>query len=114
MHEPPEQIDAFERELRQALVRRPAPPALKARILAARSRQRVVRIHRRAVLWQRLAASVVLAAACGGGFAWHHVQEQRRGEEARRQVLDALRITNHALDEVHARLAARDRANENE
>lgn len=117
MHEPPEPIDgmaAFERELRQALVRRPAPPALKARILAARSRQRASRIHRRIVVWQRLAASLVLAASFGGGFAWHHVQQQRRAEEARRQVFDALRITNRALNEVNARLAARDRASQNE
>lgn len=115
--EPPEPINEmreFEQELHQALLRRPAPPALKARILAARSRRRTLRIHRRVVLWQRLAASLVLATAIGGGFAWRHVQQQRQGEEARRQVLTALRITNRALNEVNARLAARDRANENE
>ncbi|MDR3741891.1 MAG: hypothetical protein P4L40_22955 [Terracidiphilus sp.] len=116
--EPPEPIDGmagFEQDLHQALLRRPAPPALKARILAARSRRRTLRIHRRVVLWQRLAASLVLAAVLGGGFTWRHVQQQQRqGEEARRQVLTALRITNRALNEVNARLAARDRASETE
>jgi len=115
--EPPEPISEMrelEQQLRQALPRRPAPPALKARILAARGRRRTQRFHRRVVLWQRLAASLVLAAAVGGGFAWRHIQQQRQGEEARRQVLTALRITNRALNEVNARLAARDRANETE
>lgn len=115
--EPPEPIDGmagFERELHQALLRRPAPPALKARILAARGRRRTLRTHHRVVLWQRLAASLVLAAAIGGGLTWHHVQQQRQGEEARRQVLTALRVTNRALNEVNARLAAHDRANATE
>ncbi len=45
--------------------------------------------------------------ALGGAFTWRHVEEQRKGEAARDQVLTALRITNHALNEVQARLAAR-------
>jgi hypothetical protein len=111
--EPPEsihQITEFERELRQNLARRPAPPSLKRRILEARTRHRTARFRNRIVLWQRLAASLVLAASLGGGYAWHHVQQQRKGEEARRQVFTALRITNRALNEMNARLAAHDRA----
>jgi hypothetical protein len=107
-HEP---FDDFELELKQALQRRPAPPSLKRRLMAAR----VVRTRSQAdrnsfVPWQRLAASIVLIAALGGGFAWRqHEQEQRKGEEARQQVLTALRITNHALDHVQTQLAARNR-----
>jgi hypothetical protein len=97
----------FESELRQAFVRRPAPPSLKRRILDARSRRRTERRHRRFVVWQRLAASLAVAVVLGGGFTWHHVQEERKGEEARQQVMTALRITNRALDEMNARLAAR-------
>lgn len=97
----------FELELRQAFVRRPAPPSLKRRILDARSRRRTERRHHRFIVWQRLAASLTVAVVLGGGFAWHHVQEERRGEEARQQVLTALRITNRALDAMNARLAAR-------
>lgn len=106
----PDPLDEFERELRQTLARRPAPPSLKRRILEVRSRRRTARLHSRAVLWQRLAASLVVAASLGGGFTWHHVQQERKGEEARRQVLTALRVTNRALNEMNARLAARDRA----
>ena len=105
----PEPIDEFENELRQAFLRRPAPPNLKRRVMDQRSRRRTERHHFRVVLWQRLAASLVLAAALGGGFAWHHEEEQRKGEAARQQVLTALRITNHALSAMNARLAARNR-----
>ena len=108
VHEP---FDDFELELRQALERRPAPPSLKRRIMAqraARTRQQTIRVP--SVLWQCLAASVVLVAALGGGLAWRqHEQERRKGEQARQQVLTALRITSHALDHVQAQLAARNR-----
>lgn len=97
----------FEGELRQAFVRRPAPPSLKRRILDARSRRRTERQHRRMAVWQRLAACLVAGAALGGGFMWRHVQEERKGEAARQQVMTALRITNRALNEMNARLAAR-------
>ncbi len=111
-HEP---FDEFELELKQALDRRPAPPSLKRRLLAqraARSRPQAARSS--FVLWQRLAASIVLVAAFAGGITWrHHEEEQRKGEEARRQVLTALRITSHALDHAQAQLAAHDRESEN-
>jgi hypothetical protein len=102
-------MDEFESKLRQAMVRRPAPPGLKRRILDQRNRRRTERVHGRIVVWQRLAATVVLAAAIGGGFAWRHVQEERKGEAAREQVMTALRITNRALNELNTRLAARRR-----
>jgi hypothetical protein len=105
--EPIDRMNEFENRLRQAFVRRPAPPGLKARILDHRIRRRTARFHSHVVLWQRLAACFVLAAALGGGLTWRHIEQQRRGEAAREQVLTALRITNHALNEVQARLAAR-------
>jgi uncharacterized protein involved in tolerance to divalent cations len=102
--------DAFEDKLREALVRRPAPPGLRQRVLETSSRRRIEQHHRRVVFWQRLAACMIVAVALGSFFTWRHVQEQRRGEAAREEVLTALRITNHALEQIHARLAARDRA----
>jgi len=105
--EPIDRMSEFENKLRQAIVRRPAPPGLKRRIVDQRNRRRTERFHSRVVLWQRLAACFVLAAALGGGLTWRHIEEQRKGEAARDQVLTALRITNHALNEVQARLAAR-------
>jgi hypothetical protein len=110
--EPKNEMDEFEQELRQALQRRPAPPGLKRRLLDKREAAR----HGRTTLpiesaihsvWLRLAASVVLVAALGGGLVWrHNNEEQRKGEEARRQVLTAFRITGHALNRIDTRLAA--------
>ena len=107
-HEP---FDEFELELKQALERRPAPPSLKRNLLAKRAaRKRPQAGSGSFVLWQRLAASVVLVAALAGGYGWrHHEEEKRKGEEARQQVLTALRITSHALDHAQAQLAAHDR-----
>jgi hypothetical protein len=102
-----EPIDDFEDELRQAFERRPAPPSLKRRLMEKRRAQRP---QRHFVTWQRLAASIALAAVLGGGLAWRNVEERRKGEAARRQVLTALRITSRALNQVNTKLAAHGRA----
>ncbi len=100
-------MEEFEQELRQAFERRPAPPSLKRRLMENR-RARQPRSH--AFLWQRIAAAVVLTAVLGGGVAWHQQEEQRKGEAARQKVLTALRITNHALNQMNTQLAAHGRA----
>jgi hypothetical protein len=106
----PNNLKGFEEQLTQAFLRRPAPPGLKRRIMNQRAQRRTIQMRNRVVLWQRLAACFVLAAVIGGGFTWHYVDEQRKGEAARRQVMTALRITNRTLDQIQARLAERDRA----
>lgn len=106
---PSEQDGDFERELRQALGRRPAPPSLKRRIMQRREARRTERLHIRTVWWQRLAASVLLAGVIAGGYGWRQVEEQRKGEEVKRQVMTALRITNHALNDMNRRLAEHNR-----
>ena len=106
-HEP---IDAFERELHQAFERRPAPPSLKRRLMEKRNRKRRQFLPTHSVLWLRLAACLLLAALVGGGLAWRRADEVRKGEAARRQVFTALRITNRALNEVNAQLAAHSRS----
>jgi hypothetical protein len=106
-HEP---IDAFERELHQAFERRPAPPSLKRRLMEKRNRKRRQFLPTHSVVWLRLAACLVLAALIGGGVAWRRADEVRKGEAARQQVFTALRITNHALNEVNAQLAAHSRS----
>jgi hypothetical protein len=103
-------LSGFEDQLTQAFVRRPAPPGLKRRILNQRAQRRTVEVRNRVVFWQRLAAGFVLAAAIGGGYTWHHVDQERKGQVARRQVMTALRITNRTLDQIQARLAARESA----
>jgi len=105
----PEPMDDLERELRQALERRPAPPGLKRRIMERRLRERNERTHRRFVFWQRMAAAATLSAVLAGVFVWRNAAERRRGEEARQQVLTALRITGRALNQMEAQLAASDR-----
>ena len=105
----PEKIDEFERELRQAMERRPAPPNLKRRIMQKRSMRRTERHHTYVLWWQRMAASLVLAGVIAGGFAWRQQEDRRKGEEAKEQVLTALRITNHVLNDMNRRLVEHDR-----
>ena len=100
-------MEDFERELRQAFERRPAPPGLKRRLMEKRRAQRP---RRTVVFWQRLAASVALAAVLAGGVVWRNVEERRKGEAARQQVLTALRITTRALNQMNTILAAHGRA----
>ena len=107
-----EPMDDFDRELKQALERRPAPPSLKRRILEQRVARRTQKEHRHTMIWQRLAAAVLLVAAIAGAYTWRQSVERRRGEEARRQVMTALRITNRALNDMSARLAAHHRDDE--
>jgi hypothetical protein len=121
-----EPLDEFEQELRQALERRPAPPGLKRRILERRAAERAKRGWLRRMfsrpmggpvqfgMWAKVAATLVIVAIIGGGVEWRvkQVEEQRKGEEARQQVLTALRITGHALDQMQQKLAAHDRGGE--
>jgi hypothetical protein len=105
-------MDEFEQELRQAFVRRPAPPSLKRKLMARRAEKRQTRHrHTHIQLWQRLAASLVLVALLGGAAQWvrRDREERRQGEAARQQVLTALRITGHALNQMNTQLAAHDR-----
>jgi hypothetical protein len=104
-----EPTDDFEREVRQALERRPAPPGLKRKVMDQRSRARTQRVRTQTMIWQRLAASIVLAGAVAGGVAWRNHEDRRKGEAAREQVMTALRIANHALNQMKVQLAAHDR-----
>jgi cell division protein FtsB len=103
-----DEMDEFEGKLSEAMTLRPAPPSLKSKIMQRRWRERAERQRRRVAWWRRIAAAIVLAGAVGGGFAWRYRQRQRKGEEARQQVLTALRITNHALDVMNAQLQQND------
>ncbi len=99
--------EEFERELRQALQRRPAPPGLKSKVMMRRRARSSSNIS---AIWQRLAASILLVAALAGGFAWHNHEEQLKDEAARQLVLTALRITAHALNQMNSQLAAHRRS----
>ena len=107
-------MDDFEKELEQALQRRPAPPSLKRKVMERRGLRTMERRHGHWLVWQRIAAGLVLTAMLGGAMEWklRRAEEQRQGEEAHRQVMIALRITGHALNEVNEHLTAHDRGDE--
>lgn len=100
-------MDDFERELRAAMSRQAAPPGLKQAVMARRRQARAEQ-HRRMVWFERLAASLVLAGVVGGAVFWRNAEEKRKGEEAKRQVFSALRITNRALQEMKVQLQEHD------
>jgi hypothetical protein len=108
-------MDDFEKELIQAMERRPAPPSLKGKVMQRRGLLTVERRrHNVWLAWQWMAAGLLVAAMLGGAVEWRmrKVEEQRQGEEARRQVMIALRITGRALNEVNAQLTAHSRGDE--
>ncbi len=106
----PEKFDEFERELKQAMGRRPAPPSLKRRIMQKRSARRTERHHSNVIWWQRIAASLLLGAMIAGGYGWRQIEQRRKGEEAKQQVLTALRITNQVLNNMNRKLVEHDRS----
>jgi hypothetical protein len=104
-----EPMEDFEKELRQAFERQPAPPSLKRKLM---ERRRAQRPRNHSILWQRLAATIALAAVVSGAAVWHQREERRKGEAAREQVLIALRITGHALNQMNKQLAAHGHASQ--
>ncbi|MFC5862810.1 hypothetical protein ACFPT7_10950 [Acidicapsa dinghuensis] len=108
-HENEQELAEFEQRLRMAMQRREAPMGLKARVLAE---SRARRQHRFAEgggwMLQRIAASAVLAAIASGIVVYHQMEvrsvERQKGEEAKAQVMLALRITNRALDRINDRI----------
>ena len=84
----------LENDLKRAL-RRQAPPAG----FAGRVMQRIESAETRSTpphWWRAAAASVVLVAALGG-YTAHRIVEQRRGEYAKEQVLEAMRIASEKV-----------------
>jgi len=94
----------FEQKLRFALQHRTAPMGMKARVLATARERRRQKQHGWQWMVQRVAASVVIAAIAGGAVAYHQIEERRKGEAAREQVMLALKITNKTLNRVNERL----------
>jgi len=98
-----EPIDAFEKEVREQLQERPAPPGFAERVMA-----RIPVKRPRRLLWQPIwrwaAVAAVVAVTVFGGV--EHEREQRiAGEHAREQVLLALRITGSTLHQVQNKVS---------
>lgn len=96
----------IEQALKAALQREPAPEGLAQRIVQlANIREASRRLGPAVIPWWRLPllrwAAVGVTAACAVGAALEYHQQQVRGEQARQQVLLALRITGSRLRVVH-------------
>src|SRR5215510_13595921 len=93
-------MNQIERDLREALRRREAPPGFAERVLA-KTQQPEPRGHS----WVWLAAAALVLLMIGGIGV---VQEQRRqaeGERAKEELMVGLRITGSKLRDVQERLA---------
>jgi hypothetical protein len=112
------EMELFEVELRRTMQRREAPASLKQKILLRRALGPKRRFASPWIFqWEPAMAVmvamilVIVAAAAGVGEVWvkRQAEEQRRGEEAKQQVLMALRITGHALEQMNAQLEEQNR-----
>jgi hypothetical protein len=92
----------LEHDLKHALRRESPPDGFAQRVM---QRLEADAPRRRPVWWRAAAASVTLGLLLGG-YATHKAVEQRRGEHAKQQVLEAMRITSekmrYAQQEVQA------------
>ncbi len=97
----------FEREVREQLTARDAPEGFADRVMARVAERHEARQRRR---WFRQpvwgwAAATALAAVVAIGAGLQHQRDQRRqGEEARAQVMLALRITGTTLRDVERKI----------
>ncbi|HEX8617766.1 MAG TPA: hypothetical protein VF911_09305 [Thermoanaerobaculia bacterium] len=96
----------LEHDLKRAL-RAEAPPAgFAARVMQRIEEERsegteTARLSGQAAMqprhWWRTAAASVTFCLVLGGYATHKVVEHRRGEQAKEQVLEAMRITSEKM-----------------
>lgn len=87
----------FDHDLSRALRRESPAPGFSSRVLARIEREEAREARRRPVWWRYAAASVTFTLLLGGGYAAHHRYEQRKGEMAREQVLQALQIAGEKV-----------------
>lgn len=99
-------MDELEEQLLQVLERMPAPPGLKRRVIERRIAQHAARRRRRMMWWRRMAVAAAAVCLLAAVWFWRGAEQRREGEEARRQVILALRITNRALTQMQSQLAA--------
>ena len=85
-----EQLD---KQLAGALHRQSPSAGFAGRVLERIDREEA---RRRPVWWRAAAASVALAVLLGG-YATHKAAEHRRGQEAKEQVLEAMRIAGEKV-----------------
>jgi hypothetical protein len=82
--------DDFERHLRAALSRKEPPPGFAQRVAARVPVPRRFRLE----FWAAIAVAALLLL---GALGLHRASEQRRADEAKQQLMMALRITAEKL-----------------
>lgn len=88
----------FEPDLSRALRRESPAPGFSSRVLARIEREEARPTpSRRPIWWRAAAASLTFTLLLGGGYAAHHRYEQRKGEMAREQVMQALQIAGEKV-----------------
>lgn len=97
-------MDELEYQLLQVLERMPAPPGLKRRVIEHRDARHAAR-RRRFMWWRRLAVATAAICLLAAAWIWRAAEQRREGEQARRQVILALRITSRALTQMQSQLA---------
>jgi hypothetical protein len=103
-------VDELEKALKAALQREPAPERLFGEVLRkAGLRSAPVSAWWRLPVLRRSLAGAVAVACIAGGVSEHFLEQRRqermRGEQARQQVLLALRITGAKLRVVRKQVA---------
>jgi hypothetical protein len=100
-------MDDFERQLKQALERKDAPPWLEARILNAAAAEPAPRPRRSwtGLWWTRWATAALAVMLLVSGVAWQREREERAaGREAKAQLELALKITRAKLGKIESKL----------
>ena len=108
-----DELDDWEKLLRQELRLREAPAEFSERVMARLPRSPSSGTGH-GKLWPVLhwiAAAILLLAVASGSY-WKHRQEERiAGEQARNQLMAALRMTSSTLHDVRHKIAEKHREN---
>lgn len=103
-------MDPFEKDLRQALERKDAPEwfvdGVMAKVKAEGAKPRRVWFSG----WMRWAAAVATLAVVFGGVQWERARQERAaGEQAKAELMFALRVTGEKLRMAQVRVQSLER-----
>lgn len=91
----------LEKDIQRALHRESPPPGFAGRVMQRIEREETrhepFRSAQRRQVWWRAAAASVLFTLLLGGYGTHKYVEHQRGERAKEQVLEAMRIAGEKV-----------------
>lgn len=88
---------SLDHDLKNALRRQPPPAGFAARVMDRIERGEARTVRPRPFWWRAAAASVMLALVAGGYAVHERAEQQREGERAHAQVLQALHIAGEKV-----------------